>query len=511
MKIKLTPTQIRKKHHINWLLSEDFTDTLIPFPNIKKETIISLEEHIQGRIVFPWTTGYDKAKKEFNDVYPADPFVIVFVVCIQDIKETLEFAQKYNLETRVRSGRHSMTDYSVCDGVVIDISELKSVYIDPVSQTAEIEAGNTFGDINPRLEDYGMHLPGGGCPTVSVAGYMQGGGYSLTSRIFGINSDCVLEVKLVLADGSLIVANENQNRDLFWAVRGGTGGNFGVLISIKYRIFPLGLIWGTQITWDFQTNTDNAAQALYTVQEQYLKGYQHVNMGIETFVYTDIANDGHKKYMFGAAFVGSEEEFDAALAPLMALPGATMLFKKQGKYSEINNKVMEGLPAIPEPQLPFIKYYGRSGYIENSLSVNDYKNILNFFFTVPNTFGILAMEGYGGVINTFPVENSAFIHRNVIMNFFSFVFFDKQTNDQEENREWINSLFEFMEPYCNGHSYQNYPNRDQLDYAWAYWGSYYNQLVAIKQKYDPNNFFNYQQSIGQALSAEKEKLQKIIF
>lgn len=511
MKLRLTPTQIQKRSHINWLNSEAFDPGDIPHQKVTKDDLTALEQAIIGKIVFPWTPGYDQDKREFNNVYPANPIVIIFVVCIRDIQEAIKFARTNSLETRIRSGRHSMADYSVCNGVIIDISSLKSTYINTAAQTAYVEAGNTFGDIYPKLESVGMHLPGGGCPTVSVAGYMQGGGYSLTSRCFGINSDLVLEVSMVLADGTYITANENTNQDLFWAVRGGTGGNFGVLVSITYKIFPLGLIWGTQITWDFQNDTSNAALAMYTVQEEYLKGYQNVNMGIECFVYTDIANDGHKKYMFGAAFIGTETQFDAALAPLLALPGATVIYKKQGLYSQINNDVLEGIPAIPENQLPDIKYYGRSGYIEKLLTVNDYKNILNFFFTIPNTFGILAMEGYGGVINTYPVEKSAFIHRNVTMNFFSFVFFDSVTNDQEQNRLWLISLFNFMEQYCNGHSYQNYPNRDQSDFQWAYWGEYYNQLVAIKNKYDPANFFSYEQSIGQPVEGDKAANQKLIF
>ena len=162
-------------------------------------------------------------------------------------------------------------------------------------------------------------------------------------------------------------------------------------------------------------------------------------------------------------------------------------------------------------ELPTIKFYGRSAYIARSLSVDDYKNILAFFKTVPNTYGMLDLEGYGGVINKYPVEQSAFIHRNAILDFYCIVFFDSVTNDQEKNRVWINSLYEFMEQYTNGHSYQNYPNRDQTGFPWAYWGPYYNQLVAIKRKYDPGNLFHYQQSIGVSISSELDEKQITLF
>lgn len=494
-----------------WLASHMDTPPLPRYPHLTAQQILEVVNEIEGRVVFPWSPSYAEDKREFNDVYPANPDMIVFVASYLDIQLCLKFAQSAVIPTAVRSGRHSLADYSVCDGLVIDISGLKSVYIDPINQFAVVEAGNRFEDLNPQLEAYGMHLPGGGCPTVSVAGYMQGGGYGLTSRRFGIQSDCVLEFKMILADGTLVTANATQNSDLFWAVRGGTGGNFGVLVQIKYQIFPLGLIWGISITWDFENDTTNAAQALYTIQQNYLSGYQYPNLGIETLVFTDIAVDNHKKVRFGGAFIGSESDMNQAVAPLLALPGAQVVFRQQAKYSYINDQLLEGIPAIPPDQLPTIKFYGRSAFIERSLSITDYKNILTFFKTVPNSFGMLDLEGYGGVINTYPVTNSAFIHRTALMDFYAIVFFDKVTNDQEQNRQWLMSLFTFMQQYTNEHSYQNYPNRDQTGFQWAYWGPYYAQLVAIKKKYDPHNFFEYQQSIGASLSPDQEEKQIYLF
>jgi FAD/FMN-containing dehydrogenase len=511
MRYYITPSELKKKQNIESLTAADNTVQIPSETGITKEQLAKLEAALQAKVVYPWSPGYDDDKREFNDVYPANPLLIVYVANYQDIQVCLEFARNYKLTTAIRSGRHSLADYSVCDGMVIDISLLKSVFVDTANQTVWVQAGITFADLNPALEFYGMHLPGGGCPTVSVAGYMQGGGYGLTSRNFGIQSDCVLEFTMILADGSLVIVNTNQNSDLFWAVRGGTGGNFGVLVSIKYKIFPLGLIWGISIAWDFETDTNNAAQALHVIQENYLTGFKYPNLGIETLVYTDIAGDGHKKVRFGGGFIGDEDQLNAAIAPLMAVPGATVVFKQQGKYSYVNNKVLEGIPAIPEKELPTIKFYGRSTYISRSLSVNDYKNILQFFKTVPNTYGMLDLEGYGGAINQYPVEQSAFIHRNAIMDFYCIVFFDKVTNDQEKNKLWIISLFEFVEQYSNGHSYQNYPNRDQAGFQWAYWGPYYYQLVTIKQKYDPNNFFHYQQSIAASISPEFKKKQIALF
>ncbi len=507
MRFHRTPLQIQKEKTIAWLKDSESKTTIPSSLDINRKQMATLEEVIQGRIVWPWTPGYDTDKRDFNNVYPADPVVIIYVANYEDVRLILEFATEVDLPTTIRSGGHSLTDYSVCDGIVIDISGLKSVNVDTVNQTAWVEAGNTFADLNPKLEFYGMHLPGGGCPTVSVAGFMQGGGYGLTSRNFGIQSDIVLEFTMMLADGSLVIANADQNSDLFWAVRGGTGGNFGVLLNITYKIFPLGEIWGLQLAWDFETDTTNAAGALVAIQDNYLSGFNHPELGIEILVYTDIATDNHKKVVFAAGFIGSETELDAAIAPLMAVPGATRKLKKQGKYSEVNNWVLEGIPDVPHD----VKFYGRSAYVARSLTVEDYADILTQFKTAPNDYAMIDLEGYGGVINQYPVENSAFIHRDVLMDFYTILFFDNASNDQEQNREWMIQFYAFLEQYTNGHSYQNYPNRDQTNFQWAYWGPYYNQLVSIKQKYDPNNFFHYPQSIGVPVPAEYENKQIMLF
>jgi FAD/FMN-containing dehydrogenase len=510
MKIGLTRKEESKRRNLRELrhVSSDLLPKDYPLTH---DELIAFEQSIYGQIVYPWSPQYQLLKRDFNDVYPAFPQMIVYVDVYNDVKACLQLAQEKGMETTIRSGGHSLTDYSVCNGMVIDISKLKSVKVDPLAKTAWVQAGNRFEDLDPWLQQYNLHVPGGGCPSVSVAGYMQGGGYGLTSRTYGIHSDCVLEFTMMLANGNIVVANESQNEDLFWAVRGGTGGNFGVLLDITYKLYDLDLIWGIAIEWAFETDETNAAQALETIQNHFLQGDQIPEMGIEVIIYTDIPNGNVKKVRFGGAFVGDECGLDDAIAPLLAIPGAEVVYRTQSTYMTINNAILEGIPAIPVKQLPSLKFYGRSAYVERPLSVDDYIEILSYFKTVPNTFGMVDLEAYGGVINQYPVEKSSFIHRNSLFNFYTIAFFDDVTNDQEANRVWINEFYEFLNQYTNTHSYQNYPNKDQDDFKWAYWGEYYNQLCLIKAKYDPGNFFRYQQSIGQPLNDKQARSQKILF
>jgi FAD/FMN-containing dehydrogenase len=308
------------------------------------------------------------------------------------------------------------------------------------------------------------------------------------------------------ADGKIVVANRTRNADLFWAMRGGTGNNFAVLLTVTYQLYPLADIYGMQITWNIDSNIDNAALALYTIQENYLMGDSFPNLGIETVLTTD-ATDKHKKVFFCGAWIGSEADMNKALAPLLAIEGATITINEKGPYSKINNDLLESCPVLPDD----VKAFSQSTYLERALSVLDWKNILTFFKTAPNQYTMIDMEGYGGKINTVLEADCAFVHRNVTMDFFCDAFYNNETNDKQQNEEWLASLMQFMNSYNNGHSYQNYPNRNQTDYKWAYWGNYYNTLVAIKNKYDPSNFFHYLQSIGEPIEEKHQSTQIVLF
>jgi FAD/FMN-containing dehydrogenase len=490
MSYRKSRQQLEKDENIHWLENTVSGEDYQKHFSVPKGEMTEFVKSIRGKIVFPWSKEYDADRKDFNNLYPVLPKMIVYARCREDIRCCLHFAQKYGLWTVARSGGHSLAGYSVCDGIVLDLSGFKNISIDKSDNTAIMEAGCTFGDIYVKIEEEGLHIPGGGCESVCVSGYMQGGGYGITSRTYGMNCDCVLEVTIMLADGTLVVANQREFADLFWAVRGGTGGNFGVLLSIKYQLYELGEIWGTRLEWSIDREPTDAVQSLITLQDCYLADGAFANLGMEVVLLTD--TDHTKKVVFCAVWVGTEEEFDIALQPLLSLPGVRKKLWEKGRYFDVSNQVMSGIPNVPQD----VKAYSRSVYIARALTRGEWGSILAFFMTAPNAYTIVDMECYGGKINAVNVASSAFIHRNVKMNFFCDVFFDTESGDQYKNKKWLGSFFTFMERYGNGHSYQNYPNRDQKDFRWAYWGDSYPRLAEIKKKYDPSIFFHYQQSIG---------------
>jgi FAD/FMN-containing dehydrogenase len=505
MKYRKSPHQVKKQNRVHQLLKEAATDNVSGSVPFSKEALATLEERFYGKIILKGDASYDDDRQEFDPVYQAFPLLIAYVACYTDVKLMLDFAKASKVQVALRSGGHSFGGYSVCDGIVIDVSGLNNIYVNTEDQTAFIESGCTFERIFPIIEQYGLHMVGGGCPTVAVAGYMQGGGFGITSRMFGMNCDNVISCTLMLADGSVVTAASDENKDLFWALRGGTGGNFGVLLNITYQLYPLGNICGLQIKWVIEEDPETAAQVLYTIQESYLTEDAYPNLGIETILTTD--SDKIKKVFFCATWIGEQEDFLQALQPLLTIPGASATEIRTGSYSRINNYVLENTPNVPDD----IEAYARSAYIDRALSVEDWKNILTFFLTAPNQYTMIDMEAYGGKINSATAGENAFIHRKAKMDFFCLSFFNKETKDQQACEEWMETYYELMNMYTNGHSYQNYPDRRQADFRWAYWGRYYDQLVLIKRKYDPENFFHYQQSIGPALLPNSPMKQKMLF
>lgn len=502
MNYRKSPLQA-EKYQLVQQLRQDHASPHLPAAKapFSSAIIANLEEEINGHIVWPNSPSYDQDRQEFDNVYQAYPQLIIYAVSYSDVRVGLRLAHDLKLHTAIRSGGHSFGGYSVCDGLVLDVSGLDNIYVNAAEQTALIETGCNFEAINQAIEFYNLHVPGGGCPTVCIGGFMQGGGYGMTSRMYGMNCDNVLECTVMLADGGIVVANANQNEDLYWALRGGTGGNFGVLLSAKYTLHPLENIYGMQIKWPIEDNLDTAANVLYTLQETYLQPNAYPNLGIETIFTSDYTDSNRKKVFFCATWIGDEAGFMEALQPLLRLGSPECSPTYIGKYSSVNEQALQNTPNVPDD----VEAYSRSAIIGRSLEQSEWANILQFFLTAPNQYTMIDLECYGGQINQVPLGSNAFIHRTAKMDFFCLSFFDKATNDQQQCEAWMEAYYEFMNAYSNGHSYQNYPDRRQENFRWAYWGNYYNQLVAIKNKYDPANFFHYQQSIGPELLNDSDQ------
>lgn len=452
------------------------------------EAVAQLESRLVGRIVLPCSPDYDEARQESNPAFQAYPQLIVYCACENDVLECLAAARTFGLWVAVRSGGHSTAGYSVNNGMVVDLSDIQGVVLDPPTQRVHVRPGTDFDHFNGAMNGTGWHVPTGACGNVRVGGFVQGGGYGYTSRAFGIQSDLVDSFRVALADGRIVTASAQEHADLFWAMRGGTGGNFGVLLQVTYRMLPLDQVWAWSISWD----EAHAAQVLTLMQKDFMKtgapdalGYM-MNLGFQ---------NGVPVYMVQGMFCGTREAGLQAIAPLLAVPSAQLLVDKTGTYPEMNVWLEDHPYTLPDNLPDGVAETKASGYISAPLSPADWQRIISFFKTSPNTYSLAYLEPYGGAINRYPVEDSAFIHRNVDADLVVDVFW---TNAEERTQmdAWLAQFMSQFGGFMNGHVYQNYPDASLQDFARAYWGPAYPRLQQVKAQYDPTNFFHFQQSIS---------------
>ncbi len=459
---------------------------------ITPEQIRDFEKGLIGSVVLPTDADYNNDRQVWNPAFQDYPEIIVYCETIQDVRASLAFAREHDLWVVTRSGRHSTAGYSVNNQMVLDTSKIRYVTVDPDVPMAYVGPGTPFKMLNSVLNSYHLHVPGGACQDVCVAGFMMGGGYGFTSRLFGMACDNVLGVTVMLWDGSLVIADAKTNPDLFWAIRGGTGNNFGVLLEIRYKLLDLYEVWGVHIKWPL----DKAAKALEYLQANYMRDGVSDKFGAYVF----LAYQGDEKVLLvSALYHGTEEEGMKVIQPLLDDPiGGHLEDCNTGTYQEINAWLYDekyDIPVVPDQA----REDKQAGYIKRQLSQAEWQRVVDYLDTTPNAYGAVAIEPYGGAINRMPVgkDGNAFIHRDVSLNFYVDVFW-LSDEEKEVVVPWLDGFMKLMidEGFFIDRVYQNYPRRTQLNYRWLYWGEHFNSLLFVKQKFDPHNFFHYQQSIS---------------
>lgn len=454
-------------------------------PRFKHDDLADFEHRLHGDAVVPGDPDYDSARQVFYRQFQRYPEIIVYCESAGDVRNCLAFAGQYRIEVICRSSGHSSAGFSINDGMVIDLSRMNSVYVDAKNRLAVVESGACFHKLNAALSDEGLHVPGGGCDEVCVGGYMQGGGYGFTSREFGMNCDNVAEVKVLLWNGRTVTANGDTNVDLYWAIRGGMGGNFGVLLSITYRLHSIGPMWGFGLSW----GAADAPAVLAKLQSEYMKGSDVEKLGYQCALM--IADQEPRLYMRGL-YHGSKDEGRNAVRPLKKMPGATPDIELCGSYVDLNRTLLE--KPVPIPTAPDdVLEEKQSGYVADFIDIEHWKAVVEFMATSPNPWNDIGIEPYGGAISRSDDGNS-FIHRDVYMNLFLEVFWFRP---EERGRvvAWLDKFMAMMAPHMNGEAYQNYPRPGVPDAQKSYWADYYGTLQTVKAKYDPDEWFGNAQSI----------------
>jgi len=493
---RLLDDEIRARIHK--LPAEFFKKHRIPSGRLEQA-----QADLLGNIVVPGDLSYDKVRRIWNVYFDPYPVLVIQCQAEKDVRIALELGREFGVPVTLRSGGHTTAGYSGgTDTLVIDLKQLDDIAIDTEKLTATISCGTTFGKLNAALDARGVHLPAGECDDVRMGGFMQGGGYGFTSRTFGMHSDNVTSLRMMLANGRTVTASPTLNSDLFWAVRGGTGGNFGVLLNAEYKIQKLDKVYGWSILWPLSQGSERqvAAEAMMAIQKDFFRTAPP-EFNIQIAVCYQPPRKGEEavpQLLVRGLHVGTKAAGEAAIAPIRNLEGAQFQYDAYESFIKIDNMLLNcpfDVPYIPFNERGQPPEDKQARNVARDLTRDEWQKILDHFVTSPNKWSYLYFEVYGGRINEYPLEDSAFIHRDcafcAALDIFYYPDDDKAAADQ-----YLKDWCALMEPMWNGHIYQNYPKSDVPDYRKHYWGRALDALIGVKQKYDPDGFFRFEQMIS---------------
>jgi hypothetical protein len=434
--------RIRNKQlHQQW---DHHADAVFSDLGLTRDSLKDLQSSLQGKIVLPSDPNYNTDRKLANPEFDYYPIAIVYCSVDSDVQAVLLYAQQNKTGFEVRSGGHCTAGFSSGPGILIDVSKLDSICVDSLGKTATVGCGVKFGDFNSQLNLYGLHVPGGECPDVCVGGYMQGGGYGFTSVTFGMNCDNVLSARVMLVDGSIVLASEKQNSDLWWAIRGGTGGNFGVVLSVTYQLYELDEVLGWALIWPLENEADfiNAATVMMELQKTYMADSPYapylntqVSLCYQNQVMPHDPIGPEKPYlMLRGIYVGTKTDGLKAIAPLQAQKGCTTQWTLMRPYASMNDMLLSYPQEMPTIPLSWLEAKA-TRYVETILTLEQWAELMHLYTTADNNTAYMYLEFYGGETNSKTAKN-AFVHRNVAYNAVMDVFW----NDARESSTLKNSL-----------------------------------------------------------------------
>lgn len=463
---------------------------------------LNFAEEIAGTVIRPGTSNYDQIRRVFNSRYDAiKPAAIIRCNNTQDIQRSLAFAKLHELPLVPRSGGHGYAGYSTTPGVVIDLSSMSNISIG--EGTATIGAGAKLVDIYDQLTAEGVAIPAGSCPTVGIGGLTQGGGIGIVDRAYGLTCDNLLSAKIVLADGSVVTCNEENEPDLFWALRGGGGGNFGIVTEFTFKTHSSESdITTLEAYFDFDDFVD--------VMSAWQAWPETLPNNIWAQIIPGWGAPSSKPSLYLRVFAITDQE---GLAPywedFLEAADVTPTWTNQVTNSYRDTMLGTcGSFTIPECHV--------QGYTpQGKISRNAFAASSDFFHEPVSEAGLLALKqaildsqvdgNYGmmildlmrGVIDEIAADKTAFIHRGALFSAEYYTWYPVGTANAtvDKAQTWVNSFRDVMEPWSSGGAYVNYIDPLIENWAEAYYGDNYTRLQQVKATYDPDWFFKIPQGV----------------
>ncbi|MFF4385384.1 MULTISPECIES: FAD-binding oxidoreductase [unclassified Streptomyces] len=446
---------------------------------------------LTGRIVRPETAGYTEARLGWDQLFSHYPLVIVFAQNTQDVVNALTWSRQNDVAVRVRSGRHSLEGWSNVDnGLVIDISELKSVNIDSAARIATVGAGLSQLEAVTTLAEQNLAVTTGTEGTVGLSGATLGGGFGFLTRWLGMACDSLIGAEIVVAEGDecakVVKVDLRHNGDLLWALRGAGNGNFGIVTSLTYKVAPLKSVTYVQATWD---GIGDLRRIFDTYQRT--APYTDDRLGTQLEIHRN------QIFLFAVLPEGTPAEAKKLLEPLLSIDSPQVAVQV-GNWGDVYAGFQ--IPTADEPaNWKFYSQFTRKPFPSKAIDV-----IVSFMQNAPTDDSNFFAQAFGGAVRKTPRGGTAFPHRDAL--FYSEPGAGWGTRSEEpgvcdpltpQAQAWIAEFSLALRPYVDG-AYVNVPNVGMQDWETAYWGSNFDRLRTIKAEYDPHNVFKYEQSIPPA-------------
>jgi FAD/FMN-containing dehydrogenase len=441
-------------------------------------SIQELREHLRGRVFLPGDEGYDDARKVFNAMIDRRPALIVRCAGVADVIAAVNFAREANMLVSVRGGGHSVAGHAVCDGgVVIDLSAMKSVRVDPRSRTARAEGGSTWSDFDHATQAFGLATTGGIVPSTGIAGLTLGGGIGYLNRKYGLACDNLLSADVVTADGQLLTASATDHEDLFWGLRGG-GGNLGVVTSFEFQVHAVGPVLGGELVYPL----DQAKEALRFYRDWSSEAPDEVRADA-----TLVSTPDGPGLAVEVCYCGSVDEGETVLQPLRRFGSPAVDTIAPVPYETVQNLLTEVFQ-------PGLRHYWKSSFFRD-FSDEAIEAIVDFFASaVPPPFAAIAIEHLGGAIRRVGERDTAFSHRHAKHSFLV-VRVWQDPAESDENMAWGRACYRAAEPFLENGVYVNYLGDEGEVRVRAAYGANYERLVGVKARYDPANLFRLNQNV----------------
>jgi FAD/FMN-containing dehydrogenase len=446
-----------------------------------------LREQVRGEVIAPDDDGYEQARRVYNAMIDRRPAVVVRCANAGDVVATVNFAREHQLDLAVRGGEHSVPGFGTCDGgVVVDLSGMRGIRVDPAAGTARAEGGATWGDFDAATHAFGLATTGGIISTTGVGGLTLGGGIGYLARGCGLSCDNLVSADVVTADGRFLVASEDENDDLFWALRGG-GGNFGVVTSFEFRLHPVKDIYGGPIFYELR----DAGTVLGFFREFIADAPQELG-GFPAFQIAPplpfIPEDRHGEpfLVIVACWAGPLDQGARALQPFHDLAPVAAELVGPMPYPALNS-AFDGL--VP----PGLQHYWKANFV-TELTDEAIGAHLEHGPKVPVVNSTVHIYPINGVCHLVAPDATAFAYRDA--NFATVIAgMWPDPADNQANIGWVRDYYDATAPLSEQGGYINFMADDDQDRIKANYRGNYERLVTVKRKYDPGNLFHLNQNI----------------